>query len=129
MKATELRAGISKVEAFKGKIETVVGVYPTEDYIEISTETCVGLISDFKPIPLTEEWLVRVGFKEVCEKGNFEMNRDAFSLTHNEGKMWLCFGQFAEQSNAVPCEHVHQLQNLYHALTGEELTIKELVEV
>jgi len=22
-------------------------------------------------------------------------------------------------------EHVHQLQNLYHALTGEELTLKE----
>jgi hypothetical protein len=75
------------------------------------------------PIPLTEEWLLKFGFQEICEKGSFEINRESFSLTYSEGKMWFCFGQFAEQSNTVPCKHVHQLQNLYFALTGEELEI------
>ena len=29
----------------------------------------------------------------------------------------------------IPCAYVHQLQNLYYALTGEELTISQTISV
>jgi hypothetical protein len=75
-----------------------------------------------KPIPLTEEWLLRFGF-----------------LRQHDGLVFYKNGHFIEPNNTVnlfdfytgdygdwyvTIEHVHQLQNLYFALTGEELTIK-----
>ena len=69
------------------------------------------------PIPLTEEWLVKFGFDDNFHKGKF----------------WVCLdddGYFYTNHNLndegfTEVLHVHQLQNLYFALTGEELTIKE----
>jgi hypothetical protein len=71
---------------------------------------------DMNPIPLTEEWLVRFGFdKYICEflKGGFKIEWD---------KKWRYFFQWYD---ITYIKHVHQLQNLYHSLTGEELEIKE----
>ena len=71
---------------------------------------------DIDPIPLTEEWLVKFGF----ENGNyFILNNviiykdynNKYRYEYNYGQTWV--------------KHVHQLQNLYFALTGEELVIKE----
>lgn len=75
-------------------------------------------IEDMKPIPLTEEWLVKFGF----ENGE---------LLVFEG--YVLFKKFPDiitleiDGNRMPLhgfKYVHQLQNLYFALTGEELTIK-----
>jgi len=69
-----------------------------------------------EPIPLTEEWLLKFGFD--------------VSVSH-----YICKGKFAICSIddhfmyrgtelAPEIHYVHQLQNLYHALTGQELKIK-----
>ena len=61
------------------------------------------------PIPLTEEWLLKFGFKWngfEWEIENLFIKAD-FSMT---------LGSFK-----VKLESVHQLQNLYFALTGKEL--------
>jgi len=73
---------------------------------------------EFEPIPLTEEWLERFGFEEDDSVGwlkRFDKS-DSFFID-------LSFMYWGE--NSVKLTHVHQLQNLYFALTGEELTIKK----
>lgn len=71
-------------------------------------------VKDIEPIPLNEEWLVSFGFEEngiYLSKGNL--------LFHKEHGLWSWFGNYI----IIP-RSVHQLQNLYFALTGEELILK-----
>lgn len=66
------------------------------------------------PVPLTPEWLER------CGLSFYEHDNELFpmvAMKHN-GQVVAVF------TKTAPCEYVHQLQNLYHALTGTELQIK-----
>jgi hypothetical protein len=67
--------------------------------------------TNYTPIPLTEEWLLKFGFKK----------RTSTSWTLNEVDIWLVDGIF-ENFIDNPVQYVHQLQNLYFALTQTELT-------
>ena len=71
---------------------------------------CVNNPLDFEQILLTEEWLLKFGFKKGL-KGWFK------KLDNN-----CKFNLYMYNDNLY--EHVHLLQNLYFALTNEELTIK-----
>ena len=86
----------------------------------------------FDPIPLTEEWLLKFGFDKVgialtsiaiaplnlpCI---FNLPNTPFSFC--QGKLILTTGT---GDFCVNIEYVHQLQNLYFALTGEELKQQE----
>ena len=63
------------------------------------------LNSFFEPIPLTEEWLVRFGWKDGFAKG-----------------MLIRYGlKIRLLGHDMDTQYVHQLQNLYFALTGQEL--------
>ena len=66
------------------------------------------------PIPLTEEWLIKFGWKSLLE----------LAIHINENAMFEMFITV----EILRTMKVHQLQNLYFALTGEEPTIKELVK-
>lgn len=85
-----------------------------------------------KPIPLTEEWLLKFGFKK-------KRLDDAYWYTKSSGKHkpQLITNDIGEDAYAkclkfvfldgydnIRVKYVHQLQNLYYALTGQELTIK-----
>ena len=73
-------------------------------------------IKDTEPIPLTEEWLVKFGFvKDKLEVGLYHFNDLEIFLPNY-------FTWKTQFINNI--KHVHQLQNLYFALTNEELTIK-----
>ncbi|MDB4343466.1 hypothetical protein OAA15_00435 [bacterium] len=61
-----------------------------------------------KPIPLSKEWLKRFNWNPPKDIGV------SFSLTTDE--IHFVAGNYYKK-----IEHVHQLQNLYFALTGEEL--------
>ena len=115
------------------KINLVVdgGLIATESMREKAVKDYKG----FEPIPLTEEWLDKFGFEEYSKhiNGDFELciksdkpshhivvriYRGGFSVfNHSE-----CDFTQIQFINRV--KHVHQLQNLYFALTGEELKIK-----
>jgi hypothetical protein len=77
--------------------------------------------SEYHPIPLTPEWLERCGFKGVW----LEFNHGCQISAHKDGTSIIGGWDSAtsNQSVEVPCKYVHQLQNLYFALTGEELEI------
>ena len=73
------------------------------------------------PVELTEEWLFKFGFQKGIDwywlyKYPRQIN---VSITHRKTTIG------SNEEYEVECKYVHQLQNLYFALTGEELTIKE----
>lgn len=120
MKNTELRIGNyfqwTSIAAMGRGVDRICYGQEIEDYM------------DFKEgIPLTPEWLERFGFYKVGEDdwriSEFrirftEFDQPAFNLWTN-GDSEFC------ESIGQDIKYVHQLQNLYFALTGEELELKQ----
>ena len=83
------------------------------------------------PIPLTEEWLLKFGFKKgkVLTNIYYELNIDAsygasiVAFIENEKKLEIYLSDCDGGHIGKKLEYVHKLQNLYFALTGEELKI------
>lgn len=76
-----------------------------------------------QPIPLTEEWLLKLGFEK-------DTHTHKWSLPFNLQKVECSFEidnkftrYFQPDFMATDIIYVHQLQNLYYALTGQELTL------
>ena len=121
MEASELRIGNWVRLVSKDKDFEITSGYE----IDLGTESC-----DFEPIPLTEEWLERFGFKEFIDFGSHTGHYDklplcGFSYSINTKKVMVMHkGNGISHWIDLKVEYVHQLQNLYFALTGEELTIK-----
>ena len=69
-----------------------------------------------QPVPLTEEWLLRFGFELRAAGSEFVGHN---MILHN----WLVDREYVSWGT-VKLKYVHQLQNLYFALTGEELIIQ-----
>ena len=71
---------------------------------------------EYDPITLTEEWLLKFGFEKseskFYYKKSFGVHLD-FTAFNFQSCLWL--------SDNI--KYVHQLQNLYFALTGEELIL------
>ena len=70
-----------------------------------------------KPILLTEEWLLKLGFK-----------KDKVDETYYNGNFQIMLPYFFQYKTSlidhIIVKYVHQLQNIYFALTGEELELK-----
>ena len=75
------------------------------------------------PIPLTEEILLKFGF-EKRDKINPPFRNYQYVFMKNGFLIGSDF-LFHYISGNTELKHVHQLQNLYFALTGEELTFKK----
>lgn len=155
MKANELRIGNFvnvpredqspfRIDVFEYLSNTFIKVAMTHPEFGNKMHPLTWYGEDLKPIPLTEEWLVKFGFvkKNIGEK----LPQSWYELKYlsNEHdpmitswvsiliniETWSCVicDEYPDEMGAntkVKIEHVHQLQNLYFALTGEELTIKE----
>jgi len=119
MEANELRIG-NYVEVENYKIIQLENIHPKGT----EKEGEVYLISMLKPIPLTEEWLLRFGFSPMSES---EYTLNTYELYGFQ--LWNKNGDFSEivffaRDKSIVIRTVHQLQNLYFVLCGEELTIK-----
>ena len=117
MEAKELRIG-NIIEWNKTPFNVCV-IHPDK----IENELWCKSLNEIHPIPLTEEWLVKLGF--ISDSlGGFNSPR-SMNIYFLDKHINICYAKYAE--SGVKLEHikyVHQLQNLYFALTGEELTIK-----
>lgn len=82
-----------------------------------------------EPLPLTEEWLMKFGFKkqedgdDVDDVHWYEITTNGITLVQGDKKGYLDVF-LLDHEEGVRVQYVHQLQNLYFALTGEELTVK-----
>lgn len=125
MKASELRIG-NKVNF----LDKPLSLRP-EDLVFFADG-----ITIFEPITLTPEWLIKAGFEKLV--GVFEarglghgaiyniLNPDSSvtTLVNNPEKGFWYIESWGQLGH-VKLYHVHQLQNLYFALTGEELQFKD----
>lgn len=78
-----------------------------------------------KPIPLTEERVLSIGFIKSETIANEYDDADSWiSLRCVRGLWYLCSND--GNMNAIPLDYVHELQNLYYALRKKELIIKKI---
>lgn len=126
MKSTELRIG-NLIQGRKEQICRVVELYDQDETVDPDTIYAFPIDRDattrlpFSPIPLTEQWLKRFGFEytDIYNWFNqYRLNSFDVSITPNGFEMFLIY-------RWVRIKHVHQLQNLFFSLVGEELEIKE----
>lgn len=129
MKANELRIG-NYVSPFNRNDEHQMVMQVSANNIKL-TEMGKVSVDDIFGIPLTEEWIIKFGFEYDIH--NLEYSRailDETLITYSQKngiflESRVCCHECGGYMEYVEIKHVHQLQNLYYALTGEELTIKE----
>ncbi len=80
-----------------------------------------------KPIPLTEEWLLKFGWVWNKETNTFEKYPNGDARMHlsfrDVSKSYMMFNYVLKAKIADRIYYVHQLQNLYYALTKKELQV------
>lgn len=137
MKINELRVGNWYLST-KFQVPVMCGV---DDFYEIyaradgSAEYTVDDI--FEPLPLTEEWLLKFGFKEEQEeteilrvhwfKKLYNSENEVGEFCYNPSSLRTAIGYVDGEDYGYAgykIRYVHQLQNLYFALTDEELIVK-----
>jgi hypothetical protein len=135
MEAKDLRIG-NYFNAKKPRHNEKYVIVESIDFYEINSSFRPYKIDDIEPIPLTDEWLVKFGLikkylENPFEESGFELKEDGtkfywwadggtFNIEINpNGEVW-----FELYSHYNHIKYVHQLQNLYYSLTGEELVIK-----
>lgn len=74
----------------------------------------------YKAIPLTEEWLLKFGFEK--EYGTFKIEGFKCWITKYTSEPNLYSANIGNIKIST-LKYVHELQNLYFALTGSELTV------
>ena len=118
MKANELRIG------------NWVMVFPVKNpqqvcdvmFDSVNTESVFGQhYGEVEPIQLTEEWLLKFGFEKTMSWTYVKDLVGNLKLVYYLGEKGWSIG-FKSYSDFPNLKYVHQLQNLYFALTGEELT-------
>ncbi len=84
-------------------------------------------IYDLLPIPLTEEWLVKFGFDKVPNSDMvrfFELGTFHLYSEYYNGDYFELSNYYFIKGSSKQIKYVHQLQNLYYALTQTELKLK-----
>ena len=104
MKPEELRIGNYVI--YEGSIEK----------IQCGEQIDCNRGETIKPIPLTEQWLLDFGAEKNIKGLNYI---EDFEFSIGADHIMV----FYKTLFLISVEHVHELQNLYHALTGKELTL------
>ncbi len=87
-------------------------------FLQISIEQLQKLLigtTRIKPVPITEEWLLKLGF--INDDAQRYFKNGIYLILYDEGCTIL------HNQIHINYFYVHQLQNLYFAVTGEELIL------
>ena len=124
MKKNELRIGnlVYQVSEWGEKLsETKLTEWNEGIWYRIGE--CLAYLEDYQPIPLTEEWLIKFGFKHSARM-IWDIPNTEYSFSLDRFCLWDYTGDEGYLIS-TDLNYVHQLQNICFALTGEELKIKE----
>lgn len=148
MKASELRIGnyfnVPIQEQCPFRIDAFE--YCSEKFIKVAQEVKLNGFEvhpltwyggDLQPIPLTEELLLKFGFKH---QNKYDLESNLYSKKLNSQYYFTIYSKTETLDFKtkfigwkvlnigfdIKIDFVHQLQNLYFALTGEELTIEKI---
>jgi len=124
MEINELRIGNYVWDNYSGEM-IVAGINLNNIFIRKNKNTPSGEIEIkfIKPIPLTEECLIKFGFKQWGTYKHLWKIKNIHGFTiikESENEYFLNEYPYYRFINN-PMKYVHQLQNLYFALTGKEL--------
>jgi hypothetical protein len=81
-------------------------------------------LESIQPITLIEEWLLKFGF-ELSPNGKYHILAGKILIDYDVNNKWVDLVKRVNFNTFIHIEYVHQIQNLYFALTGEELTLKQ----
>lgn len=127
LKCTDLRIGnyvkvndpIFGVNTYKVATIRDNGIITLSDNISCS-------VNNIEPIELTEELLVKIGFRKFVK--SFRMELSGCRLDYFIDKTLYIYKKHTNccliKDLEIKCEYIHQLQNSYFLLTGEELEIE-----
>jgi hypothetical protein len=103
----------------------ILGLIHLEDIIKDNSHA-----REYEPILLTEEWLLKFGFEKDDVFDKFftylpihDLCMDKLSFRVDEG--FICYESIKYRTLLKHIQYVHSLQNLYFALTNQELEIKK----
>jgi|SRR5690554_1016277 len=130
MKATELRLG-NLVSSMYEKTARVREIHEHPSWAGgflVITDENKSAITTLRPISLTPEWLEKLGALKD-EHGDVFIEVDSDSDTRlylsTRGYMQLVKSYHCPMFDYEHIRYVHQLQNLFFCLCGEELHIKK----
>ena len=118
METKDLRIG--NYVSYLGEPQEVLGMDKTQVYIKPFNFVLFLDIDEVEPIPITKEWLLNFRFEKKIGGDDmvyFNNNEVNIYLCNDLNKFWF------ELENGLEIKYVHQLQNLYFALTNEELKL------
>jgi len=137
MKATELRIGnLVNLYDFPVKIlniETYCELGDNFTFKKKNGEVVKWSVSEIEGIQLTVEWLEKAGFelKSNLFQKNPDNRRVVAIIKNPKNDGYSLFYAFADETGKGyhtflrKVNYVHELQNLWFSLTGEELTFSE----
>lgn len=135
MKAEELRIGNIVGSYNKGDEERMLTVLP--ENIKVQLKANKQGYTRYRPIPLTEELLLKCGFDKIeysSDENGYGVEYilsvdgiDGFILEYCDDFSISIKGREEDYGITPPLnrfKYLHQLQNIYFALTNEELKIE-----
>jgi|SRR6476661_3041456 len=129
MKATDLRIG-NYIQYIP--IKNPVKVIAVDSrYNSIVHDNSIALIDgQYEPVPYNEKWCLKFGLKENNQSSHFQKrynlpdDRFVIYLEEEYGEHKVVF----EGNDLTFFRYVHEIQNLCFAVTGDELTEKNLMD-
>lgn len=119
MRVEEIRIGN---ETLNGKVVAISSGDVILVHDGFQSWSSKDLVDGVEPIPLTEEWLLKFGFKKEWGK-LYQIEANYFPVFMDDNVTWY-YSADCYHYTGKALEYVHQLQNLYFTLTGEELKIE-----
>lgn len=80
-----------------------------------------------QPIPITQDWLLRLGFNKYDGKGSFYFHSILkWAKFHYNSRTNICEFAVNNDASVFNVKYVHEVQNIFFSCTGVELQIKPL---
>lgn len=140
MKKTELRIGnLVKVDNdlrpdLKGQVLAVYSIEDTAEGVNVGVgepgkfRECGQFLKFVKPLKITDKWLELLGFTISGNRLSYLSIPELRSEIHYKKEPYgKCITLESSVGSFIPNDitHIHQVQNLYQAITGKELTLSE----
>ena len=94
-------------------------IFSSEGYVvNFLDSDFANVVEKIKPIPITEEWLLSFGFNKSGSTIYKNIGRIEIGTIANGKRFYI---QIGTENVTLNTKYVHQLQNLYFAITGDEL--------
>jgi len=122
MKANDLRIGNYIKDIFDVKKHEVRQL-DLEDFSAMLNYKNSNHRNTYNPVELNDEWIKSFNFENSKTQDKFFTKDNNIGISTADDKFRFIQGNFVCQLVLRDIEFVHELQNLYYALTGVELLV------